>query len=1153
MQATIDNVADDHTASATARALHVDASNMATVSSPAAVDPADIAEASAEALTEPAAVVAAPAEPALAAALAEPVDVVAAPVATEPNAAEPFPNVVAEETVAAKLVTPENIAAVATAPPTAVPGAYSGSARDFLRDTGCGLCLPKEIRNCRVKCEREGQAGGFCVNPGSYQAHRCCQCNLKSPCRHCLPANMHTCDEACQGRGVCQFPGSKNQLMCCRCTNDRTLTITAAPENGIYDLSVKGWFEQHHVESREAEQRAIKTRADGFYSVQELQFLRKNGLMSLPNDDAETPRDFNLDKDLPMRFLVIVHTAVQSAHRDKMIETQNLKILAKSISADDPADYVFNIVNKEAHDATSTDSFSSLWALGNVRRDLRHLNSTMSDLCTHKHTISELNGTNKYDAFIFLNTGTRGPMDQPGGGTWFQTLERHMRAKPNVALFGTVSCQYLPHVQTHFFVLRASVSDFFVEAMSICDSGFDLEQRIRAAYVAEAMLSEILLRNGHQISDLAAQNESTQTVFYPQEWLGEVTEVDLQCHLYANPGLIDRFGIDLDKDEKKGNLLEIEQLKTHYETYGFKRCKRVSDADLRCYLQRYPPEDKTTYDSFDVLRKHFYYIGLGPYGWDPFCYHTEVPKFPLPMESMAPHKQPGHCAAYKYSNPSVCPQYLSSSQLFFKYGGKLLREKKTPWSVGLEASRLSTVRLEAKDQVPIMCDLDPVSANVAQASSEKVAVLLHLGNPDLWDTLKKYLLNVETATSCAFYISLYRDVADDELVADILQALTTVIILWVENIGMDLGGTFCAFHHMLKNQASHQVFLKLHSKSKPVWRCEVLDPLCGSVSLVRRALAQLEKPGVGMVGSPVWMKFIDVLDTDLIRSYYAPKFGLNVSFYDLMTEAELTKVKDKFPMDVAWYRRYSFNRDLPPNWGPNRITSHYELKGFQEMRIASAAMYKYWESKKLPMFVGGTMFWVKAQPLLSFFKNAPPLDIVRKILHSGEFGYFKDTTKVCGQWITRHAHSWERLWTIMLRQKGLRAVATKGESEQWIGLCKSRKNDADGSGSRDAGGDGKADAISRNPKNIPGLMRGVEFIGLAGVIKMVEQSSPLNCKKMCQADPQCSGLSFYETDICVLSQGQGALRRMWFDGVHSWSKEDPTTCYIYRDVIPLAI
>jgi hypothetical protein len=944
--------------------------------------------------------------------------------------------------------------------------------------------------------------------------------------------------------------------VCCRCTNEHLLKLAPIP-NGEFDLPIKEWFEQHHLESDEAEKQAIRVRTEGFHTTQELVFLQKNRLLDLPVEGVESPsglNPINHHHDPPLRFLVVVHTAVQSAPRDRMIETQNLQILAKSISADDPADYIFNVVNEEAHTATSSGVFTALWSLPNVKRNLQYLNSTLSDLCTHRQTVADLGPDPEYDAFVFINSGTRGPMEQPGGMTWFQTLERRLNAKPNVALFGTVSCQYLPHVQTHFFVMRTSVAHYFIETVSICDPGFDLAQRIRSAYVAEAMLSEVLLRNGHQISDLAAQNDTSSTIFYPQEWLGEVTEADLGCHMYAHPGLIERFGIDLDKHEKKTNLMDIEELRTHYQMYGFKRCKKVEDADLMCYLHRYPPEDKTTYDNFDALRKHFYYVGLGPYGWDPFCYHSEVPKFPLPMAPTAVHAQPTHCSAYKYANPSVCPQYLSSSQLFFKYGGKLLREKKTPWSVGIEASKLARERLDLEDQIPIMCEVDPVSASFVQVGDEKVAVLLHLGNPDLWDTLKKYLLNVEHATPCVFYISMCRDVADDELVADILQALTAVVILWVENIGMDLGGTFCAYHHMLKNKVTHQKFLKLHSKSKPVWRCEVLDPLCGSVSLVKRALGLLDQDGVGMVGSPVWMKFIDVLDTDLIRQYYAPLFGLNVSFYDSMTPAELKRVKDRFPMDVRWYRAYSFNRDLPANWGPNSITSHYDLKGYEEMRIASPQMYQYWKSKKLPMFVGGTMFWVRAQPLLSYFENHPPLDIVRNILHSGEFGYFKDTTKVCGQWITRHAHSWERLWTIMLMQKGLRAVPTKGETSEWMGLCAQRKHDADGSGSRDGGGaDAVAEAIGKNPRNIPGLMRGLEFIGLAGIIKLVEHSNPLACKRMCQADLACSGMSFYETDVCALSQGQGALRRMWFDGVHAWSKKDPTTCYVYRDVIPLAL
>ena len=71
-----------------------------------------------------------------------------------------------------------------------------------------------------------------------------------------------------------------------------------------------------------------------------------------------------------------------------------------------------------------------------------------------------------------------------------------------------------------------------------------------------------------------------------------------------------------------------------------------------------------------------------------------------------------------------------------------------------------------------------------------------------------------------------------------------VVILKTENRGMDIGGKFCAVHYLNKNNSLYEHILFLHSKSDPISRREMFDPLIGKDNLPLLKKQMLNHDGI---------------------------------------------------------------------------------------------------------------------------------------------------------------------------------------------------------------------------------------------------------------------------------------------------------------------
>lgn len=170
-------------------------------------------------------------------------------------------------------------------------------------------------------------------------------------------------------------------------------------------------------------------------------------------------KDYGLRQvDVSRRTLVIFHIGdLGLASNSLDIAINNLKIFLGSMekhskSSFYKAFYLFNVV----------DEFNPLLGLIPTTRSnvamLRWTKAT-SDLEIHLRTVQVLgtNVTDQFSTIVFGNQGMRGPLARRENGEWIGEFQKVLNAH-NVAMMGpTMSCEVLPHIQTHMFAIRTSI------------------------------------------------------------------------------------------------------------------------------------------------------------------------------------------------------------------------------------------------------------------------------------------------------------------------------------------------------------------------------------------------------------------------------------------------------------------------------------------------------------------------------------------------------------------------------------------------------------------------------------------------------------------------------------------------------------------------
>lgn len=143
-----------------------------------------------------------------------------------------------------------------------------------------------------------------------------------------------------------------------------------------------------------------------------------------------------------------------------------------------------------------------------------------------------------------------------------------------------------------------------------------------------------------------------------------------------------------------------------------------------------------------------------------------------------------------------------------------------------------------------------------------LAIFFHLGNPRLWDEFRPYL---DLVQSLSHPVDIYITYQKQSEVLDEIRHLYPGVILLEALLGCDVGGQMLMTHHAIQKNKHYDYVLKMHTKTDPTWRRELMDSICGSKEQIQKVFDMFEsKPNIGMIGSNHWRMKVDRLNSPIL-------------------------------------------------------------------------------------------------------------------------------------------------------------------------------------------------------------------------------------------------------------------------------------------------
>jgi lipopolysaccharide biosynthesis protein len=222
-----------------------------------------------------------------------------------------------------------------------------------------------------------------------------------------------------------------------------------------------------------------------------------------------------------------------------------------------------------------------------------------------------------------------------------------------------------------------------------------------------------------------------------------------------------------------------------------------------------------------------------------------------------------------------------------------------------------------------------------------LAALIHIHYEDSLDNLKEYFLNFEKLNAILFF-NISKSSKSENFISKIKKTFPDSFIIETPNIGKDIGGKLALLDLCLRLNIKAEYYILLHDKMSPhttlgdIWRKKLLRIIePENIEKIKNMFEQDNK--LGIVGANEF----------IMNEYDAATGNFNCTNNLILKEL---------------IQQYKFN-----------------LKSFN--------------------FVGGTMFWVRAEIFNNFFFKYPPLKI-RSTLEKGNVLDHDHGT---------NTHTWERI------------------------------------------------------------------------------------------------------------------------------------------------
>lgn len=208
---------------------------------------------------------------------------------------------------------------------------------------------------------------------------------------------------------------------------------------------------------------------------------------------------------------------------------------------------------------------------------------------------------------------------------------------------------------------------------------------------------------------------------------------------------------------------------------------------------------------------------------------------------------------------------------------------------------------------------------------KNLCVIIHLGNIKMIDEIMSYLANFKEI-KFDLYITIH-DIhkRNTNLTKTITKKHPNANIIFMDNIGFDIGPFFYVLREIYKQNIKYDVFIKIHTKTDDTERKNLIRACMGSHKIIKNNLQLISKDNVGMIGaqkhyvhprttpcqnyyhlSKLSQKFYnEEFDYSKLHYIYGTMFWIKASIiYDLinnnMLDWLIKNLNDKNTYDVNW-------------------------------------------------------------------------------------------------------------------------------------------------------------------------------------------------------------------------------------------------------------
>lgn len=289
-----------------------------------------------------------------------------------------------------------------------------------------------------------------------------------------------------------------------------------------------------------------------------------------------------------------------------------------------------------------------------------------------------------------------------------------------------------------------------------------------------------------------------------------------------------------------------------------------------------------------------------------------------------------------------------------------------------------------------------------------IGLLIQIANFNVWNKLKFIVNNFND--NITLMLHLNEIMLSKSEISNIKKEFPNAIFTCGENKGMDIYGFFLQIEYIIKNNIHLDYICKIHTKTDDKWRNDMINPLCGTKESVLNCVNKFDKQN-GMIGPKNYVRLMDHYNTPLILNLFKQWNIKNTYIDEIDWKEKKNKLLELEYFDPFFYITYPYNKIM---YEEEMLKDKEKLKsyaifhwlqiGYNVFRLVQNSKLITYKAPKHLRFSAGTMFWIDAKILISFFKKYIHFESYNTFF---EKGYFKNDKPT-------FTHSWERLFALII-------------------------------------------------------------------------------------------------------------------------------------------